>query len=360
MNMEMPIIRPRLHFEQEFGTHRNWWVRDARLTGNPLSILLYLLSHDQNHRITQTEAQAVLGLGESAWRTAKHKLMEAGFLIEIRDRYTHGQRKGQKRFRLVLQDPQPDTFIDVADAIIDADEHPEIVEMITGESHSRKSRVGQKATLENQDWVGKPQVRASRENQDWVGATLENQESLIGRENQVRLGNGLLNNQTNQPNQRASTESDAINAELEQLLPGLGLTFEVIASALNGRVDLETIDVVAAVRDTLLKSKSPVSRPADYVASSIAKNPHKWVVGQKLPGTYQPRQTAAPQTISAVQESARQREECEAGRHDWGPTSWAEHDRAWCVRGNCNTPRRSVDKAFARFQDKHDASGVNV
>ncbi|MDA3146530.1 hypothetical protein JSO19_03955 [Leucobacter sp. UCMA 4100] len=286
--------------------------------------------------------------------------MEAGFLIEIRDRYAEGQRKGQRRFRLVLQDPEPGVYIDAEEAILDADEHPEIMDYLVNESQSRKSRVAPKPTLENQEWPGKPQVRASRENQEWPGASLENQESLIGRENQVRLGKGLLNNQPHQTNQRATNERVSINAELERMVPGLGLTFEAISAAVNGRVDLENIDVVSAVKDTLLKSKSPVARPADYIASSIAKNPFKWVQGQPQPGVYQPRPESATVQPVAGHLIHHERDLCEAGDHDWGPTVWAEHDRAWCVRSHCNISRRSIDSAFAAFQDQHDVTEVNV
>lgn len=347
-NNELPIIRPRLAFEREYGTYRNWWVRDPRLTGNPLSILLYLLSHAEGHRVTQTEAREELGLGVSAWRAAKHRLMEAGFLVEVRDFYPSGKRRGQKRFRLVLQDPQPNTFVEITDTIIQLESPVEDLENLLTTTHSRKSTVAPKPSVENQQWVEKPQVRASVENQQWEKATVENQPSLIGRENQVRLGNGLLNNQTNQPNHRAREFETELDQELERLVPGLGLTFDAINVSVNGRVDLSTVDVVAAVRDTLLKSKHPVSRPADYVASSIVKYPSKWARNAVTPAEYVP-QATAPENL--VRSETHDRDECATGQHDWGPASWGLDAQGWCVRARCGVRRSSVDSAYAAWEE---------
>ena len=84
------FIRKRFKFEAEYGQHRNWWVRDSRIAGNPLTIYLFLLSHDPQHMPTQTEALKALDIGRSAWQAAKERLLQAGFMMEIRDRYPSG------------------------------------------------------------------------------------------------------------------------------------------------------------------------------------------------------------------------------------------------------------------------------
>lgn len=122
----MKIVRPRLNFELEFGQYKNWWVRDQRIAGNPISIYLYLLSHDIAYPVTQTEARMDLGLGERAWVSAEKALLECGFLFEVRDRFPVGHvgpdgrpRGRQRRFRLFLQGPEAAVQIALEDAVIE-------------------------------------------------------------------------------------------------------------------------------------------------------------------------------------------------------------------------------------------------
>lgn len=130
--------------DRETQTVRSWWITDPRLVGNPLSILMYLrlVAVDVRHRRrlsmpSQTEAMRELGLGEHAWVTGKRKLMAAGFLLEIRDRYPTGYvhlqrddrgrimkripRGGQKRYQLRLRDPQPGFECEAERAVIELD-----------------------------------------------------------------------------------------------------------------------------------------------------------------------------------------------------------------------------------------------
>lgn len=124
---------------------RSWWITDTRLVGNPISVLLYLrlVAVEVRQRVrtqmpTQTEAMAELGLGEHAWLSAKRKLMCAGFLIEIQDRfprnYVHLKRNeegritkrvprgGQKRYRLRLRDPKPNFEQPLEKAVFELDQ----------------------------------------------------------------------------------------------------------------------------------------------------------------------------------------------------------------------------------------------
>ena len=78
------FIRPRLAIDRDFGVHRNEWVRDKRIVGNPLSIYLYLLSHDQSFRITLESARKGLGLGRDAFITARRTLEAAGYLRTVK------------------------------------------------------------------------------------------------------------------------------------------------------------------------------------------------------------------------------------------------------------------------------------
>lgn len=80
MAAESEFVRPELTFEREFGQFRNWWTRDRRVVGNPLSIYLYLLSHRRDYTITQARAQRDLGLGKDAFLAARRRLESAGYL----------------------------------------------------------------------------------------------------------------------------------------------------------------------------------------------------------------------------------------------------------------------------------------
>ena len=62
---------------------RKWWLRDPRIVGNPLSLYLYLISHDEKEEITFEQARNALGLGVEAFSTARRRLEDAGFLKRV-------------------------------------------------------------------------------------------------------------------------------------------------------------------------------------------------------------------------------------------------------------------------------------
>ncbi|NLA64676.1 MAG: hypothetical protein GX862_01845 [Leucobacter sp.] len=370
MSMDTQIIRPRLAFEREFGQHRNWWVRGGSgLTGNAVLVLLSLMSHDQGHGLTQTEVSAELGLGQSAWRAAKENLMRHGFLIEIRDRYPQGARRangqpcgGQKRFRLVLQDPPQGTEMPLDEAIIQSDTPVDLDIKTPGQSHSRKSRVEPPATLENQEWSTKPQVRATLDNQESEPATLDYQESFIGREKDRKDRNSYKNPSIQSiPDTGARkilTGDDSLDEQLAKVHPTL--TVANLKSELAGRVDLAEIDVVAAARWILGRAKSSITWAPAYVAKSIVQTPERWRWGVTPFTPSETPQEPMPSTRKLRRErEALERAACARGEHDWGPVSWPEFDRAHCLRDSCNVRRRNVDPAFAAAEDAEFESVVS-
>ncbi|UTX53313.1 hypothetical protein [Leucobacter aridicollis] len=361
---ETTIFRPRLSFEREFGQHRNWWVRGDALTGNAIKVLLALLSHDQSHEINQTELQNSIGLGQSAWRSAKENLMQAGFLIEIRDRYPSNARRadgtpcgGQKRFRLVLQDPPEGTLVELQDAIVEANEPVSLRGETAGQSHSRKSRVASRPTLENQEWAPKPQVAATLENQesakgpvDNLQATLENQESFIGREEDgIRDGIKTTTPIPSQSNPAHGVpERGDLDAQLNAIHPTL--SYAAIAHQVRGRVDIASLDLALACIEILNANKKPggVTHPAAYVAKSLVADPRRWVSSKPYLGlTELERSLEEPDNHrpTPFQDSG-----CAAGQHDWGDAWLAESDRGYCVRARCNTARRRVDADYAAIE----------
>lgn len=132
------------------------------------------------------------------------------------------------------------------------------------------------------------------------------------------------------------------------------LTFAAIAHEIDGRVDLNMIHVVQAVRDTVLRAKV-ATKPAAYVAAVIVRKPETWLHTSipQAPGSYEA-QEAEPlfAPLSSRDARAAQSALCQMGEHDWGPDVWPEVDRAYCL--TCNVSRRNVDPVFRDLQDEHD------
>lgn len=361
---EATIFRPRLSFEREFGQHRNWWVRGDALTGNAVKVLLALLSHDQSFEINQTELQNSIGMGQSAWRSAKENLMQAGFLVEVRDRYPANARRadgtpcgGQKRFRLLLQDPPEGTHVEPRDAIIEASEPLLLPGETADQSHSRKSRVASEPTLDNQEWTAKAQINATLENQesgqlpvDNSPTTLENQESFIGREEDgIRDGIRTRNPIPSHPDPAHAVPGHSeLDAQLQAIHPAL--SYAAIAHQVRGRVDLASLDLPLACVEILNANTKPggVTHPAAYVAKSLVADPHRWVSSKPYLGLAELERSLEERPgndPTPVRESG-----CAAGHHDWGDAWLAESDRGYCVRPRCNTARRTVDPAYAELE----------
>lgn len=348
---EMPIIRQRLAFEREFGQHRNWWVRDSRLAGTPVSILLYLLSHDPSRMPTQTDSRRELGLGKDAWQSGKRRLLEAGFLVEIRDRYPRGfvdadgrQRGGQRRFRLFLQDPEPGFSVREADAVIVLDEPYEEYIAAQPEVQCGKSALVSK-TPDQQDG-GKSALAESPYADN--PHTAENPQSFIGRENQNQVGLVGSNTSSDQPTHQAVSAREAeIDAALAALHSDLRLTAAQLAREVNGRVDLTQIDIVRAVEETVIRAASRgerVANPAAYAAAVIVRSPEQWALGAEPPTAFEPlgQRPDGTEWEPSVP--------CGSRGHWWGSDRLPEVERGHCV--DCGIARRTVDPAYAELEDE--------
>lgn len=343
------IVRPRLAFEREFGQHRNWWVRDPRLAGNPLTVLLYLLSHDPNRMPTQGEARKELELGVAAWQSAKRRLIEAGFLVEIRDRFPRnfvdvdGRHRGaQKRYRLFIQDPVPGVAVTVDEAVIELDEpYEEYLKAVEDPGCGLSAPETKTPDRSGCGLSASPGADNPHPKDNPHPFKEEKTGWLVGLQDS-------LNQPTNQ-----TVSAREVDAELEAVAPGYGLTVAGIARELGGRVDLSAIDLVWAAEETVGRARTPIrTSPAAYVAAVIARKPDAWPVGQR----------PAPWSPPSKSKAARDRdiegaEACARGEHDWGPASWREIDRGHCVRGTCGQSRRGVDLAFAELEDELAALG---
>lgn len=344
---EMHIHRPLLSFEREFGQHRNWWVRDFRLTGNPLSVLLYSLSHEPGRPVTQEEAQRDLGLGKDAWASAKRRLIEAGFLVEVRDRWPAGATDnsgracgGQKRFRLVLQDPEPETVVLYEDAVFEVNFPFEGTTAEIRDAHCGLSALVDKSTADNPHRIGKGQVRATADYPQWDPASADNPQSLR-EEKKGQVLKSQVNKIHHLTDPTDNAREDSVDEALERLAPGCNLTVKAITAEVEGRVDLSQVDLVAATKDTLLRASGPVRRPAAYVASVLVQKPESWKRGSAtFLGDLSQAYATSPEAPAG--------DSCMTGVHDWGSMLWPEKDRAYCV--TCSVPRRSVSPEYEAWE----------
>ena len=72
--------RSRQVIESDFGVYRQAWVRDSRITGNALSIYLYINSHAAGFVVTRELVMKQLEIGKEAFNTACRRLEVAGYL----------------------------------------------------------------------------------------------------------------------------------------------------------------------------------------------------------------------------------------------------------------------------------------
>lgn len=363
---ELPIVRPRLAFEREFGQHRNWWVRDHRIAGTPLSVYLYLLSHDPTRMPTQTEARHELGFGKDAWQAAKQRLLEAGFLVEVRDRYPDGyvdqrgrHRGRQRRFRLFLQDPEPGTSVREQDAVIELLEPYEDWIAALEEAETPKNGASEKTpispsaenphTEENPPTADNPHTAENPH-------TADNPQSFK-EEKTGWDGMGLIKDPPHPSNSdpqgaETATEPGAADADVDRELASIDprLSVASLSHEIRGRVDIAEVDLVRACREILGAHRQPggVSYPPAYCAKSIIGAPGRWHAGSRPYQNTQARIRDQEPDWAGLAECAR-------GEHDWGPEKWGELARGVCLR--CEAVRRHVDPAFAALENDLDPIG---
>jgi DNA-binding transcriptional ArsR family regulator len=145
--------------------------------------------------------------------------------------------------------------------------------------------------------------------------------------------------------QRPDKNNSALNARLRNIHPSLNVT------ALSARLKVarvEDIDVLRAVQTILARASRTVHNPLAFVAKAIDAAPEAWSV--TLPG-FEPGQDVSGKPSPRDVQRAN-REACKRNEHQWGPDTWPEIDRAYCL--NCGTARRELDLVFRELQDEHD------
>lgn len=367
-------------------------VLDERLTGNALRLLVFLrMAERMQTPPSQAEAAEMIGLGGTAFRKAKEVLRRAGYLIEVRDRYPRSYREkqwdkeeeawvlvsrgGQNRYQWWLRNPPLDGIIPDEESLIISDVPIERPEEISDQNRSTKRETAQttkretgtETGLQNVTRPAKPQVKTGSQNVNRAETGLQNVNPL--KEDTVGWLVGstpdeIFQEPTIQPDRIGGAREAELDAELAALHPGLKVTFGAIQAEIAGRVDLTQLDVVQAVRDTVLKAGlngHSIKNPAAYVARVLVQKPNQWLIGAPSPASFAPSTTRAstddgltewpdmsdPQVVKRLERSA-----CGRGEHDWGSSVWPEIERSVCVRPTCNVRRRSVDNTFAELEDE--------
>lgn len=398
---DLPIIRARFKFESEFLTCRNWWVRDSRIAGMPVSLFLYLCSHAEGYDVTPARAKADLGLTDYAWKKAKDTLRRYGFVIEVRDRYPAGSRapmmkkgkpvldrkgrprlvdmSGNLRVRLFTNDPAQGTDLGEDGGVIEvAEPYEQWLEkqqsLVSGGAQftAPRNSGGGEAPPQNQgEELTKPQVSIAPRN-SWGGAPVDeiHDTHIKEEENQGWEGKGISlqsspsnSNHARETRTHGGTQSGVrfehagqpsleVDHELVKIHPTL--TVATLTREIRDRVDISLLDLVTACKEILGKHKQPdgINHPPAYCAKSIVASPERWLLGLTPYTDSEAPETTWGDTNDPNVANRLDRSACARGEHDWGIPWFSEIDRSICVRATCGVKRRTVDPTFAELEDE--------
>jgi len=354
MAIDSEFVRPSIPFEKEFGQFRNWWARDKRIVGNAFSLLMYLLSHERSFRVTQRKAQADLGLGRDAFLGARRRLEGAGFLTleEVRFPAGHTDREGNpigghRRLVFTLQDPpEPNEIVATTGVEASADNPRRLPD--EGRDPVDNSQLGQESSdkvAENaptdEACAGNPTQAFPRLKEDQV------------KENQSSSSDVVADPVDEPAADREKDDDDDFDAIaggfgegtatlLRELHPGLDLRQLVKRLRTDQRLNVAAIDLEVAATDIVTSASGRIGNPVAYVATSILREPGRWVRAELLDP--EPEQSArrAPDRGSRPPTAA----ECAAAGHQFiGP--WRE-----CCAG-CGDER----PGWRDDRDRHDTLG---
>lgn len=322
MDVSGEFLRPEFAFEREFGQFRNWWARDKRIVGNAFSLLIYLVSHDRNFRVTQKRAQGELGLGRDAFLVARRKLEQAGFLTVTEHRYAAGAVDengrpigGHRQVIFTLQDPeQPQN---------QADRHGENPNAENPLRASRPSKCDvQSVNLDSSDSPsphGAEESMASAGNPTQAFPSLKEDQPQEDQQSSSSRDAGRF---AAASCQCASDEEDGLDGYVEgtatlfrELHHRLDLRRLLEKLGTDRRLNICAIDLERAAAEVIGRSARPVGDPVAYLATAISREPGRWAKVQQ----------AEEAVVSATPSAKRPPTiaECDAAGHRW-IGSWNE------------------------------------
>ena len=281
MTIESIFTRPDLTFDSEFGQYRNCWVRDKRLVGNPLSLLLYLLSHERQFRVTQSMARADLGLGREAFMTARRVLENTGFLVAREHRVAAGtlDRSGRAigGWRYIEFEVVDAPFPQVGIAAVSGGSAVrEAYDGFPAEAFHLSFNATSGAPTTGDPVQGFPSLKEnhSKENNSSSGVVIHSPETSPRVSAARAAGNDFSPSGT-------STEIDDVAAALVAALhPELtmpGLVARLVGGGVFTAEAIRGIDLARAADEILAASKRAVWRPVDYIAASLEREPFRWL-----------------------------------------------------------------------------------
>lgn len=275
---ESRFIRRPVPITNDFGMHRNWWVRNARLSGNPISIYLYLLSHDERYEITPRRVMRDLGLGRTAFTSARRILEEMGFLRTETVRQPAGSRDPEGR--------------SIAGQVVRIDF---ILDDPPGPPHGPLVQAARQGTgfVHQLDLTAaipaNPRIAADARNLTSADQTSAHPAAVDLHAATLTAGSVPFKENQDQENQQEENQDDddddaRRDAALRAIDPRLSL--DILTDALS-RTDpglaYDAAILVRASGDILRRATRLVGDPAAYIAQSIAREPARWLTPKTSP-----------------------------------------------------------------------------
>ena len=292
MAIESEFIRTPLAFEREFGSYRNWWVRNARLSGRPISLLLYLLSHDVQFKISRAGILADLGWDKNMYLRTRRVLEEMGFLVAHEYRHAAGTRDaqgkpigGHRYVTFELADPaEPAKVLVKASAHIESRLFPAPIA-----AFSPAEQASSDTALTKYSERGSTEPSAQNSGQAFV--PLKEDHSL---EENNSSSDVVIHSPEPSPRVSAARAAeddfssfgtstgidDVAAAQLAALHPELtmpGLLARLVDGGVFTAEAIGGLDLARAADEILAASKRAVWRPADYIAASLEREPFRWL-----------------------------------------------------------------------------------
>lgn len=275
---ESRFIRRSMPITRDFGMHRNWWVRDPKLAGNPISIYLYLLSHDEEFRVSPQKVMRDLQLGRTAFTTARRVLEEMGFLHTEIIRQPAGATDGYGRSiagqvirtDFILDDPTPPLVDDSespksqhADFVHQPDPDELAVDNFTDDVESEAYGSNTRDLTPGFPTAGNLTSGFTRLKEDQV------------QEDQVQEDQSSSSSAPTPGH--ADDEPDQVDG-LRDIHPKLNRqTLVAFLAAHAPQVDATALDLQRAALEILHRAANAVGDPVAYVGRSVIREPGRWV-----------------------------------------------------------------------------------
>ncbi|MDH6422297.1 hypothetical protein [Aurantimicrobium minutum] len=297
--------RPEHDFERDYFEVRNDWVRDARITGNALSIFLYINSHKPGFVVTRELVMRKLELGKKAFVAACKRLEDAGYLrrgiqtqgpdgkwgsisYTILDPFAHSERQSDP----VVNSGNEPWLQKGTRSTISVDNsrgekqnpHKQGEVTVTPKGSTLKEPLKRKLIKENQsssvnDLSYESSTSASVDDDDFSSENSSTPADASGFELAVAAV------AVPEPVAGEPRLANPLDHSLGLVSPGLTWRGIFLAVPESFYPVLATIDVVRAAKVILGRAKSVPMNPAAFIAAALVKAPTEFFDPALLPAT---------------------------------------------------------------------------